>query len=129
MVARRSTRRLAENPTTRARAVSALNRCGDVSVPAKMLPLAKAECGSDPRDDIKGQALDILWPNYISATELFALLTHPNEGYYGAYANFLSALPETLTDADLLPALTCPARQFESAAERLTMIRRDAGEG
>jgi hypothetical protein len=96
---------IAENPATRARAVSALNRCGDDSVPAQMLPLARGECGPDPQDDIKGQALDILWPRYIGAHDLFALITHPNEGYYGAYALFLSILPETLTVGDLLPAL------------------------
>jgi hypothetical protein len=94
-----------ENPATRARAVSALNRCGDASVSAQMLPLARGECDPDPQDDVKGQALDILWPNYISAADMFALITHPNEGYYGAYAHFLSELPETLTNADLLPAL------------------------
>jgi hypothetical protein len=95
----------AENPAIRARAVSALNRCGDASVPAQMLPLARGECGLDPQDDIKGQALDILWPNYISATDLFALITHSNKGYYGAYALFLNALPKTLRDGNLLPAL------------------------
>jgi haloacid dehalogenase-like hydrolase len=82
-----------------------LKACGCAVVPAQMLPLARGECGPDPQDDIKGQALDILWPNYISATELFALITHPNEGYYGAYALFLNALPKTLTGGDLLPAL------------------------
>jgi hypothetical protein len=95
----------AENPAIRARAVSALNRCGDANIPAQMLPLARGEFGPDPQDDMKGQALDILWPNYISATELFALITHPNDGYYGAYALFLYSLPKTLRDGDLLPAV------------------------
>ena len=96
---------MAEDPAIRARTVSALNRCGDADVPVQMLPLQEAKRGPDPTDDIKGQALDILWPKYISAADLFALITHPNEGYYGAYAQFLRALPDTLTGEDLLPAL------------------------
>ncbi len=96
---------ISEDASLRARAVSALNRCGDASVPAKMLPLARGEVGADPVDDIKGQALDILWPKHINAADLFALVTDPDDGYLGAYALFLINLPETLQTDDLLPSL------------------------
>jgi len=89
----------------RARAVSALRPIGDHTVPPLMLPLARGEAGMDPTDDIKGQALDILWPNHISPVQLFELLSPPNEGYFGAYSLFLSELPKNLRTEDLTPAL------------------------
>ena len=40
----------------------------------------------------------MLWPKHISAAALFSLLTPPNEGYFGAYAMFLTeTLPESLS--------------------------------
>jgi hypothetical protein len=95
-----------EDYSLRARAVSALGKCGDDSIADSLLPLAKGELGPDPTNDIKGQALEFLWPNHITAAELFSMLTHPNEGYFGAYAMFLTEqLPKTLSAADLSPAL------------------------
>jgi hypothetical protein len=95
-----------DDPSVRARAVSALGNCGDDSVAEQLLPLAKGELGPDPMDDIKGQALDVLWPKHVNAADLFSLLTPPNEGNFGAYAMFLTeTLPESIPAADLLPAL------------------------
>ena len=97
---------VSEDPSLRARAVSALKKCGDNSITGQLLPLAKRERGPDPISDIKGQALAILWPNRISAAELFSMIAQPNEGYFGAYAMFLTEqLPATLSTADLSPAL------------------------
>jgi hypothetical protein len=41
----------------------------------------------------------------ITAAELFPLLTPTADNYFGAYALFHMALPDTLKTADLLPAL------------------------
>jgi hypothetical protein len=89
----------------RSGAVSALKHCGDASVPALIRPLAAGQAGPDPQDDIKGNALDLLWPGHMTAAELFPLLTQTADNYFGAYALFQMALPDTLKTADLLPAL------------------------
>ena len=94
-----------DNPYVRAGAVSALKHCGDASVPALIRPLAAGQAGLDPNDDIKGNALDLLWPGHMTAVELFPLLTPTAELYFGAYALFQLALPDRLKTADLLPAL------------------------
>ena len=60
-----------DTPQVRAGAVSALKHCGDASVPALIRPLASGQGGPDPNDDIKGNALDLLWPDHITAAELF----------------------------------------------------------
>ena len=95
----------ADHPHVRAGAVSALKYCGDASVPALIRPLAAGHGGPDPHDDIKGNALDLLWPDHITAAELFPLLTPTADNYFGAYALFQMALPDTLKTTDLLPAL------------------------
>ena len=97
---------VSEDPWLRARAVSALKKCGDDSIAPQLLPLAKGELGADPMDDIKGHALEFLWPKHVGATELFLMLTPPNQGNFGAYALFLTqTLPESLSSADLPAAL------------------------
>jgi predicted NACHT family NTPase len=90
----------------RGRAVDALSTCGDDTIIADLFPLAKGQLGPDPHDEIKGYALKILWPEHISARELFALLTPPNDGFVGAYVMFLTTiLPGTLKLEDLPIAL------------------------
>lgn len=94
------------DPDLRARAVAALGKCGDETVPPQMLVLARGELGPDPVDGIKGHALTILWPKHLSAAELFATITRPNEGHVGAYVMFLTGtLPESLAIADFPTAL------------------------
>ena len=52
------------DPHLRGLAVHALLMCGDGGTfPARLLPLARGEVGSDPHDEIRGYALEILWPN------------------------------------------------------------------
>jgi hypothetical protein len=94
-----------DNSHVRAGAVSALKHCGDASVPPLIRPLAAGQAGPDPNDDIKGNALDLLWPDDITAAELFPLLTPTADNYFGAYALFQMALPDTLKTPDLLAAL------------------------
>jgi hypothetical protein len=99
-----------DHPNARAAAVSALKRCGDASVPALIRPLAVGQTGPDPHDDIKGNALDLLWPDHLTASELFRALTPTADNYFGSYALFQMALPETLKNPDLLPALEWATR-------------------
>lgn len=95
----------ADHPQVRAGAVSALKRCGDGSVPVLVRPLAAGQGGPDPNDDVKGNSLDLLWPDHLTAAELFSLLTPTADNYFGAYALFQLGLPDTLKTGDLLPAL------------------------
>ena len=76
----------ADHPQVRAGAVSALKRCGDAAVPDLIRPLVVGQGGPDSQDDIKGNALDLLWPDHITAAELFPLLTPTADNYFGSYA-------------------------------------------
>jgi hypothetical protein len=85
----------ADHPQVRAGAVSALKRCGDAAVPDLIRPLVVGQGGPDSQDDIKGNALDLLWPDHITAAELFPLLTPTADNYFGSYALFQMTLPDT----------------------------------
>jgi hypothetical protein len=100
----------ADHPRVRAEAVSALKHCGNANVPALIRPVAAGQDGPDPHDDIKGNALDLLWPDHIAAAELFPLLTPTADNYLGAYWLFLRTLPDTLKTGDLPPALKWATR-------------------
>ena len=94
-----------DDPYVRAGAVSALKHCLDDSVLAAIRPLAAGQGDPDPSYDIKGNALDVLWPDHMTSAELFSLLTVPADNYFGIYVRFLMTLPDTLEPVDLLPAL------------------------
>jgi hypothetical protein len=94
------------HPQVRSGALSALKTCGDADVPAQILPFAEGNANAqDPNDEIKGAALELLWPDHITADRLFQLLTPTADNFFGAYAHFQMALPESLKGKDLLPAL------------------------
>jgi hypothetical protein len=94
------------HPQVRSGAISALKTCGDASVPAQMIPFAEGKAkAQDPNDEIKGAALELLWPDHIAADRLFPLLTPTADMFFGTYARFLTTLPESLKDEDLLAAL------------------------
>lgn len=79
---------------------------GDGPTRGSLKPLAVGEAGDDPDGDLKGWGLDAVWPEHMSAEELFGTLTRPNERYLGTYASFLNhKLPERLRPADLPVAL------------------------
>src|SRR5215217_4236340 len=79
---------------------------GDSSTRGLLKPLAKGEAGDDPDDDLRGNGLRAVWPEHMSAEELFGSLTPPNAGYVGSYAMFLKhELPERMRPADLPAAL------------------------
>lgn len=94
-----------EDPMVRAGAVAALKQCGDASVPAQILAMVQSGVGSDPAADIRGHALDLLWPDHITADQLFALMAPSDEHYVGSYAYFLFEFPGTLKPEHLGPAL------------------------
>ena len=80
---------------------------GDDTTKAKLKPLAIDEAENDPEDQLKGYGLQAVWPDYITAKELFTVLTPPKvENFYGAYwAFFSSKLVQHFEPTDLLTAL------------------------
>lgn len=88
-------------------AAYAVARFGDSEVRSRMIPLAASQAGADPEDELKGCGLRAIWPDHISASELFALLTPPKRAnLYGAYRAFLrKGLVEHLKPQDLPLAL------------------------
>lgn len=96
----------ADDTHLRAYAISALRNCGDDAVISPLMVVARGELGADPQDEMLGYALQLLWPNHITAEELFPLLIHPNEGFFGSYSYFiLYLLVPALKEADLPRAL------------------------
>lgn len=91
----------------RINAAYAVKRIGDAATKARLKPLAFEQAGDDPEDELKGCGLDAVWPNHISAEELFSFLTPPKRtSLIGAYKMFLSSpIVEHLTVADLPVAL------------------------
>ena len=92
---------------TRVEAAYAVARIGDETVRAKLKPLAVAVGDNDPQDELKGCALKAIWPNLITAEELFSVLTPPKDkNLIGAYDTFLAYdLASSLQEADLPIAL------------------------
>lgn len=72
-------------------AASAVCRIGNNEVKARLKPLAIGEAGDDPNDELKGYALRAVWPEHITAEELFTLITPPKAKISGGtYQRFLA---------------------------------------
>ncbi len=88
-------------------AAHAAARVADPQHRPQLRPLLDLDRKEDPDDQIRGHALEALWPEHLSAEELFRSLTplrRPN--LYGQYKHFIrSCLPSTLRDDDLPAAL------------------------
>jgi hypothetical protein len=85
------------------------------------VPLLRGDCDRDSERELKGYALLALWPDDITAAELFASLTLlKNRVHGGSYALFLNKLTKTLPPAALPEALRwtirLPARRDVSLA-------------
>ncbi|MBP6843903.1 MAG: hypothetical protein KA201_09180 [Kofleriaceae bacterium] len=61
---------------------------------------------NDPNDEVRGHALNCLWPAQIDSSAMFAALHVPQrDDYLGTYQRFLDALPDKLGKADIQEAL------------------------
>jgi len=80
---------------------------GDDQAKPKLRPLAIGQGRDDPNDQLKGAALRALWPDHITAEELFANLQPPKApNWNGSYWGFLNReLWKHLTVRDLPTAL------------------------
>lgn len=74
----------------RSQATHAICLIGDDKTKQSLKQLAFGQKEDDPDDELKGQALRVLWPNYISAEDLFSQLSpSQNANLIGAYYDFL----------------------------------------
>ncbi|MEQ8188447.1 MAG: hypothetical protein ABRQ39_10810 [Candidatus Eremiobacterota bacterium] len=75
----------------RADAAWAITQIADDETKATLKPLATGEAGDDPEDNLKGFGLMAVWPNYMTAKELFDILT-PSKRLmlWAPYQRFLS---------------------------------------
>lgn len=96
-----------EDPDVRAHAATALKRCGDAKVRAALVPLAAGRAGPDRDDQMKGAAMQTLWPGEIPITDLLSFVTlEANERFVGNYAYFLDyELTPHLDENTIVPAL------------------------
>ena len=79
-----------ESLSVRIHAAYAIKRIGTNPDKLKLKPLIKGT-PEDARDDLKGCALRSLWPEQLSAAELFESLSLPkSSNYIGSYEMFLS---------------------------------------
>lgn len=68
----------------------------------------------DPEDELKGYALQALWPDHLTAEELFSAISPPKqENFWGSYKTFLfdGGIVDELQVADLPVALRWVAAQ------------------
>lgn len=88
-------------------AAFAVSGLGDEETRAKLKPLATGEARDDPRDELKGCALQATWRGCMTAEELFAALTPPkDQRLIGVYHLFLTQhLIKHLLPVDLPTAL------------------------
>lgn len=75
----------------RVNAAGAVCRIGDQETKARLQPLAIGKAGDDPEDELKGYGLRAVWPNHITAVELFTILTQPKtKSIGGRYQDFIA---------------------------------------
>ncbi len=102
---------IALNPSepllVRTEAAHAIIRISDEETKAKLKPLASGICEDDSDDELKGYALQAVWPRHLTVKELFAALAPPKrQNYFGSYRRFLTSHFIThLQPADLSIAL------------------------
>ena len=108
----------------------AIARVGDEATRAKLRPLAEGKAGDDPEYELKGCALQALWPDLIDFGELLTLLVPPqNPSFHGTYTEFLQRkLVDGLQPKDLPTALNwvtslelSPLSSFEIVTERIIL--------
>jgi len=97
----------------RSSAAAAAAEVEDDKVRARLRPLALGQSGEDPDDELKGSGLKALWPDLISAPELFELLTPPkNPNLGGTYSSFMyDHVAQKVSVNDITVALEWFSRQ------------------
>ncbi|MHC5934409.1 NACHT domain-containing protein [Nostoc sp.] len=109
----------------RANAAMAIGLIGDLDTKLKLKTLAISNLEEDENDRLKAYSLEAVWPEHLTAEELFNVITPPKRrNYSGAYQRFLKhELVPKLEPTDLLVALKWVEKQglrcFENPFEKL----------
>jgi hypothetical protein len=113
-----------ENVNERYQAAYAVAQIGDANAKVRLYPLLDAG-DIDADDQLKGCALKALWPNHITAEELFLHITKPKrENLFGTYKLFLmQELMPYLKASDLPVALSWVQRQPKSEAYEIGILQ------
>lgn len=92
----------------RIQAAHALCRIGDQDAKRRLLPLARGEAGADPEDELRGLALQSLWPHLLTTESLLICIIPPQRpSNVGTYSHFLTEqIAGTVPVAELPAALT-----------------------
>ena len=103
---------VSEPLTARENAARAISSIGDSTTKAKMKSLAIGSLEGDLNDELKGCALRAVWPDHMTAKELFAALSRTKRSdYIGTYVVFVYSLRDSLRAEHLVPALEWVAQQ------------------
>jgi hypothetical protein len=79
-----------ESLPIREQAAHAVVKIGHRNTRLKLKPLALGLVGDDPNDELKAYGLYAIWPDCISANELFEMITpHKQDNFLGQYWSFL----------------------------------------
>lgn len=102
-----------EKPQLRVKAAYAVAQVGDGRTVTNLRPLLRCNVDEDPDDELRACALEALWPDHLSAEELFDAIAPPrNDSLIGAYHGFLtSGLLQHLKTDDLPVALNWVSQQ------------------
>lgn len=75
----------------RASAANAIDSVGSATTRLKLKPLAIEQLPEDRDDQLKGYALKALWPDHLTAEEMFQSLTPPKKrNLFGGYQWFIN---------------------------------------
>lgn len=87
-------------------------RVGDSQTRRLLKPLAMGEVGDDPDNELRGNGLRAVWPEHMTAEEMFDTLEIPDSSYFGAYWGFVTReVSEGLKPEHLPAALAWVERQ------------------
>ena len=96
-----------ENIHARESAAYSLNRLGGDAARGALARVLAGDLAFDVNDEVRGAALNALWPNHINHEKLFECITaRKRENLSGGYAGFLDEMPAKLPRAALPQALT-----------------------
>ncbi len=115
----------------RVSAAKAVGAMGDRETKLKLKPLVLEQLPEDTDDRLKGYALQALWPDQLTAEELFQALTRPKKrNFFGGYQEFLDyEVISKLQPSDLVAALNwlaergvrCFGHPFEQLGDHLLL--------
>ena len=113
-----------EDIHARFNAADAVSQIGDTNAKLRLRPLLNAG-NIDTEDELKGCLLRTLWPNYLTAEELFSHITKPKrDNFFGLYQLFLlQELTPHLKTGDLPAALDWVRKLPEHKIDQISALQ------